>query len=461
MARAPQPLRAARQRLAGVAAAVCLALVPAWPGPAHADWSAKSEKELVREADAFIKGRPEALHQMLHTLYMEGEWNSVLNLNLLALAALELARPDLAEAALEQSTARILRIYADDPNAQKARSVWSAEEVKDFKGEPYERAMAFFYRALLYLREGDFQNARASFLQADLQNAMGQTERYDRSFALPVYLAAWASACDGDTTRAADLRALALKSGADPFFKQLREGWPRHLTLLERGIGPEKVTLGDAKAILGFLPQPDLAGSFATVYEPAHAPDIGAVAANIDWLALTRGGRPIQGILDGKVAFKETTGAIAEVGTQVASALYQSLGQLGPDKLSVARSMASLGLGSQLLGSLAGAASRSTKTEADTRYWASLPKTIVLEAGHEAPAKVRHFRSTHSAKPRPVLLALDTHARCSFAYGREFPALDAAAGGVGNPSPWPAEPRETNRSKANEAFRQWLRTLPR
>lgn len=445
-----------RRRVPARRALAALALVIA-PAVCIADWGAKSEKVLVREADAYIKGKPAPLQQFLHTLYMEGEWNSVLNLNLLALAALEVGRPELAEQALDQSTARILRIYADDPNAARARSLWSAEEEKDFKGEPYERAMAFFYRGLLYLRDADFQNARAAFLQADLQNAMGQTERYDRSFALPVYLAAWASACDGDPTRAEDLRAQARKLAVDPYIVQAtaQAQWPRHLTLLERGLGPEKVTLGDAKAILGFLPQPDIHGSVTTVVEGDRRPDAAGTAANLDWLALTRGARPIQGILDGKVSFKETTGSIAEAGSQVASALYQTLGQLGPDKLSVAKNMASFGLGAQLLGGLAGMASRSTKTEADTRYWASLPKTIAVEA-HLEPVKVRHFQTSHQSKPRPVLLALDKHPRCSFAFGREFSALDAANGGVGNPSPWPAEPREKNRSKANQAFRDHL-----
>lgn len=441
-------------RVVGAAAAACLCAAPA-----GADWGSKSEKELTREADAYVKVKPEPLQHFFHTLYMEGEWNSVLNLNLLALAALEIGQHELAERALDQSTARILRIYSDDPNAAAAKSLWSAESVKDFKGEPYERAMAFFYRGLLYLREGDFQNARASFIQSDLQNAMGQTERYDRSFALPVFLAAWASSCDGDESRAAELLAQARKSAVDPYFKQVGDRLPRHITLMERGLGPEKVTLGDAKSILSFLPQPDVIGAMRPVYEKEPAPvTTTATAANMDWLALTRGGRPIQGILDGKAAFKATTGSIAEVGGQVASALYQSLGQLGPDKLSVAKNMASLGLGAQLIGSLAGMASSRTNTEADTRYWASLPKYFVIESVDTGKARVTQFATSTSAQPRPVLLSNTESERCSFAFGREFSALDAVHGGVGNPSPWPAEPLEDNRKNVNEAFRAYLRS---
>ncbi len=422
---------------------------------------AKSERELVKEADAFVKNKPAPLQQFLHTLYMEGEWSSVLNLNLFALAALEVGKPDLAERALDLSTARILRIYADDPNAAKARSLWSAEEEKDFKGEPFERAMAFLYRGLLYLREGDFQNARASFLQSDLQNAMGQTEKYASSFALPVFLAAWASSCDGDEARAADLLAQARKFAVDPYFKRFGDKLPRHITLLERGIGPEKVTLGDAKAILSFLPQPDTASMVSTVYAtaPAGATPDQDVAANLDWLALTRGGRPIQGILNGKVSFKETTGNIADFGNQVASSLYQSLGQLGADKAAVAKNLASLGLGAQVLGGFAGLLSSRTNTEADTRYWGSLPKIFVIESFKDsADVSVKHFLVAGAAKPRPVLVSLPAGGKCSFAWGREVPGLDATHGGAGNPSPWPAEPRESKRDKANEGLRNLLRT---
>jgi hypothetical protein len=48
---------------------------------------------------------------------MEGEWNAVLNLDLLAVAAIEVKRPDMAERALDMANARFLGIYADDPNA--------------------------------------------------------------------------------------------------------------------------------------------------------------------------------------------------------------------------------------------------------------------------------------------------------------------------------------------------------
>jgi hypothetical protein len=424
--------------------------------------SPKNEKQLTKEADAFIANKPEELKPFFHTLYMEGEWNAVLNLDLLALASLELSRRDIARAALDESTARIQRIYANDPNAEKAKSLWAAESVKDFKGEPYERAMAFYYRGLLYLADADPDNASAAFLQADYQNALGLKEHYDRSFALPTYLAAWVQECTGNHERALDLRRQAQGGMVDPFYQQLPpDAFPKHLTLIERGIGPEKVTLGEAHAILGFLPQPDLQGQMRIDYaKPPDGRTVEGVAANVDWLALTRGGRPIQGILDNKAAFKQTTGNIAAAADTLGEvSFYSSLSTLGQNKFDVARNLGMMGAGASVVGALASILSHNANSEADTRYWASLPKFVMVNGDlDDATVVVKSFQATIASKPRPVMISARIANRCSLDFGREVSALDAIQGGVGNPDPWPAAPVETHRAVANDAFRTMLRS---
>ena len=52
---------------------------------------------------------------------------------------------------------RIEAVYADNAKAEAARSKFTKENAKDFKGEPYERAMAYYYRGLAYLAEGDYR----------------------------------------------------------------------------------------------------------------------------------------------------------------------------------------------------------------------------------------------------------------------------------------------------------------
>ncbi len=456
---------------------ICLALAAAvLPDCAAAGWFSRSEKEITAEADSFIKNKPEPLQPFFHTLYMEGEWNAVLNLDLLALAALEVKRPDIAEKALDQANARVLQTYAADPAAAKAREQWAAQDVRDFRGEPYERAMGFYYRGLLYAYAGDFAAAGRSFLQSAVQEGIGEAEYFEPNFPLSLFLAAWASSCAGDAAAAHELLAQAISSAPDPYFALAHNGLPRHVTIFERGIGPQKVTTGDTRTVLRFLPRPDVSGGLVRITyarKQSEMPERG-VAANIDWLALTRGGRRIVGIADGKALYPDAAGGTgqakdaagqkpAAAGQSVAAAdpspgavFYASLASLGSDTAGVARSLGMTGSRSSLLGSTA-AAPRPGKTEADTRYWGSLPKLIYLETyANDMGLEPKEFFTASSRKPRPVLLYASHQDKCSLAYAREFSALDATQGGVGNPSPWPAEPLESDRDQVNVEFRKQL-----
>ncbi len=436
-------------------AVLCLLLFLLPVPDASAGWRSRSEKELTAEADAFVKNKPEALQPFFHTLYMEGEWNAVLNFNLLALAALEVNRPDIAEIALDESTQRIQAVFSTDPPAQVVRRQWAALDPRDFRGEPYERAMAFLYRGLLYLRGGDADAARAAFLQAAQQSILGEGENYDPSFSLPVYLAAWVANCQGDGVRSAELMASLQKGAVDPFFQNLPAAMPRHITLIDRGLGPRKVITGESRTTLRFLPRADITGPVQIHYGnlPVDVP-VRAVAANLDWLALTRGGRRVQGIVDGKAQFAQ---APAE-GPVPDAAFYASLSALGSDNAAIARSLGLSGNRSTLLGAAASASPRGGKIEADTRSWGSLPKLLYIEAfAGDFGLEMGDFSTLATRKPRPMLLSAKIKDQCSLAYGREYSALDPTQGGVGNPSPWPASPLEDDRDKVNEEMRIKLR----
>ena len=73
-----------------------------------------------------------------------------------------------AKEKLDDAIARIGGIIANSADAARARSLFSPESSKVFIGEPYERVMAFYYRGLLYWRDGQPDNARACFRSAQL-----------------------------------------------------------------------------------------------------------------------------------------------------------------------------------------------------------------------------------------------------------------------------------------------------
>ena len=143
---------------------------------------------------------------------------------------------------------RIDAIYANDPNAEKAKSLWSEEAVKDFKGEPYERAMTFYYRGLVRLILNDYDNAQANFRRAEEQTLVSEAETYkSSSFAALTYLAAWATHCAGNADSAANFYSKAASVNS-----QLVAPSPDDNVLLigETGQGPSKTGQGQYHEIL-------------------------------------------------------------------------------------------------------------------------------------------------------------------------------------------------------------------
>jgi hypothetical protein len=436
-------------------AAAVLALV-AVSTQATAGFLGPDDKErLSPEAAQFIQDKPDPLKPFMRSLYMEGEWNAVLNLDMLAVASLDAGHPEFAEHALDMANERILRVYADDPNAEKAKSLWSAESVKDWKGEPFERAMSFYYRGLLYLNAGDYQNARASFLQADIQNSFGQYEKYDgNNFPLMRWLAAWSSHCDGDDATAKDLAGRASADASDPFFQGQPGRFPDYLVIYEVGRGPMKIATGAKKNVLAFQPQGDAADPVITYGATPVKPIVQAFAADIDTVAMTRGGRPIQGILDGKAVFQDNAQTVSDVAGAVSSGAMQALAS-NTSNLDLARNLGVLGAAGSFISLVAGTVSHATKTETDTRYWQTLPKKIYLQ-GYAQPLPGQIVQIGDKDHSRPVLLQ-GKHGICSFAWSHEVSALAQADGGMAQLSADPL-PAESGRKEMNAELREQLKT---
>ena len=239
-------------------------------------------------------------------LYAGGEHDAVLNFADLGLAAMEVGEFDIAEKAFDQGIARIDAIYANNESAKKARSLWSSESVKDFKGEPYERAMVYYYRGLLYLRKGDYQNARASFLAADYQDTVAEQDSYQGDFAVMNLLAGCSSHCDHDEVRAKELYKLATIK--DPSLVSLNLA-SHHLALIDAGRGPQKLAVGNHKEMLQLSAVPE--GTVDSIHVTGANRRLPATKmGDINFQATTRGGRPMDGILAAELAAGGFTAAV-------------------------------------------------------------------------------------------------------------------------------------------------------
>jgi hypothetical protein len=288
--------------------------------------------------------------------------------------------------------AGIENLFSNTESAAKARSLWYEEGAKDFKGEPYERAMAFYYRGLLYLAEGDYENARASFRGGLLQDAFAEEQQYRSDFGVLMLLEGWANQLNGDADQASD--AYAELQRLRPKMSVPAKG-ANVLVIAELGGSPRKLSDGINNHEIVYR-RPKRTPETAVTVELDGNPMPLALAEDIFFQATTRGGRPIDRIIDGKVAFQNVTETIGSTLTTLAS------------EGSVISAAYGGGVGNKLgalaaVGAISSIISANVKPKADVRYWANLPETVHVSSLQLAalPAKVNVALRDAEGKPVP------------------------------------------------------------
>jgi len=294
-----------------------------------------------------------------------------------AVSALRAGRDDEAKRWLDDAIARIGGLITNDAEAARARSLFSPESTKTFIGEPYERVMAYYYRGILYWRDGQPDNARACFRSGQVIDADPAQVSYEADYVLLDYLEGLASAklmADGSDALAR-ARVHAGERLALPSYNLAANV----LVFAEFGRGPRKYAAGEHGEQLRFQVMDSPARSARLVLDNGRRIVPLPAYDDLYHQATTRGNRVMDHILGNKAAFKTgaaVAGDVALVGSVIASdQAYQRQrqGKNGDD----AR-MASVGLG--LLGMIGKAASAATRAEADTRQWDNLPQRLSFAA---------------------------------------------------------------------------------
>ena len=283
-----------------------------------------------------------------------------------ALEALRRGMDTEAAALLDTALPSLLSPVVGDPRAKAARGAFRPEAHKFFLGEPYEQAMAWFYRGILYWSQGDLDNARACFRSGQLADAQSVDPSFKSDFYLFDYLDAYLTEQKGDSAKTLYTRAESNKRG---------EGSPvarpdaNVFLFFEFGVGPLKVPAGAYGDKVGIRPgSPSPQGVRIRV---------GNQSFTVPWMddltfqATTRGPRAMDRINDNKVVVKEATSGLGDAAI-IAGAI-------------TAEDNETLGASLIVAGFLSKMVSEATRPEADVRSWRNLPNFLAFSAIRLAP----------------------------------------------------------------------------
>lgn len=349
-----------------------------------------------------------------------------------------------AKAKLDDAIMRMGGIASGpDDAARKARSLFTAEREKTFIGEPYERVMAYYYRGLLYWRDGQPDNARACFRSAQFADSYAAEEVYQSDYVLLGYLDGLASmklAADGSDALA---RAEKLaKHPLPPYDPQANV-----LCFLEFGRGPRKVAGGQYREQLRFAVDQSRVRSAALSVGDQNIHF--TPWDNLNFQAVTRGGRVMDYVLGNKAVFKRTADTVGDLAFAGAAIAAENIYKEKPkpkaeppkdpknppkpdakkddkpaekkdDKPEYEKNQGAqntaIALG--LIGLISKVAAAAAQPQADTRTWENLPQYLSFSALHlpagEHPAILQFFDAEGrviDALTRRLTLTVDDPAR--------------------------------------------------
>jgi len=311
-----------------------------------------------------IDAKPVYLRDGYQTLFEEGARSQVLNLMVIGKTAFNHGDLDAAADAFDDAILKVESIYGPSESALRARSLWYEEGSKEFKGEPYERSLLYYYRGLIYLAKEDFENARASFLNSIMQDAFAEEEQHRSDFGSQLFLIGWASMKSGSPLLSQ--QAFDELKTIDPDFTPPPSSHDV-LIIAESGSSPRKLADGVGHHQLIYKRGKKIIDK-QVKFEVENATLMLGVNEDIYWQASSRGGRQIDRIIDGKVNFKSTT---ESVGSGLAN-----LGTAGIYLAAPFEGSGNIGAVAALVGVGMMAISANAKVRADTRNWNNIPNLL-------------------------------------------------------------------------------------
>jgi tetratricopeptide (TPR) repeat protein len=333
------------------------------------------------QMSSFLADKPPVYREDYRKLLEEGKNNECLNYMRIGLKAYKQGDQEVALPAFDNALLTIESFFVNTEGAQKARSLWYEEGMKDFKGEPYERVMAYYYRGLMYMNAGDYENARASFKSAVLQDSFAEEEQYRADFALVIFLEGVAARLAGD------------EEGAKSSFAELKKLRPdfsvperfNTLFIVETGTAPRKVADGPGHSELKYFRGRNFTEKKTYLKIDGGSAEQCYPMEDIYFQASSRGGRQIDKILKDKVVFRQTNLAIGSTLSETAA----SVALFAPLAGSNMGSVQAVAGGLAIIGGIQQVMAINAKPHADTRFWDNLPDSVHLDLAQLDPGSHR------------------------------------------------------------------------
>ncbi|MBM3833260.1 MAG: hypothetical protein FJ403_08305 [Verrucomicrobia bacterium] len=285
-----------------------------------------------------------------------------------ALAALRRGQYGEAKSLLDDALLTIGGIQGKDKEAKRSRGYFSEESRKTFRGEPYERVMAYYYRGILYWMDGEPDNARACFRSAQLQDSDTENKDYSSDYVLLDYLDGLATAkLAGDGSDALKRAQAVSKAGTLPACNAKANA----LFFLEFGTGPTKYATGEYDEQLRFRAGQSVVRS-ARIKIGDQTISVGP-CDDLNFQATTRGGRVMDHVLANKAVFKTTTDTLGNAALLTGAVVASN------------RNTQEAGLGLLAFGLVSKIVSAATTPSADTRSWNGLPQFLSFTAAELPP----------------------------------------------------------------------------
>lgn len=322
--------------------------------------------------NTYLNNKPEILKKNYRDLYLSSKKDKTLFNLILGLKAFANGYYNEATFAFDDALNSIETIYGNNENALKARSLWYEEKEKDFKGEPYERVMAYFYRGLISFIQKDYENARTLFKSGIIQDAFAEEEQNRCDFALMLLFEGLSSKLMGDNY----LAQLA--------FDELKKIRPdlklpdnfNFILIAETGKSPRKVADGVGHGELKYRRGRNFKDvtTFVNIdnsgFQPLYPVE------DIYWQAATRGGRAVDKILEGKVIFKKKNAKIGSTLSEISTNAIV-MAPLFENSAALRNTGAVLGI----FGAIYSMRAIKAKPHADIRFWNNLPDSVHIFIG--------------------------------------------------------------------------------